>query len=500
MKRIINEIKKINQSKTITFSEKFYKSSDDKTVMGEVAFKEILFLDYRETEAGSNPREYNGLKKTNLNIIKSLLKDYSNMFRFLHSGIIVSLVNPIFSDGQAVRYDDCCLTNGNQTRFIILILSLLKLLSRDGKLRDITKQEYQSFIKEHFDDSESLRNIVNYIKYPKVTQMVKFLRTNSKYLESFSQMHIEEFLNARIRILVNVIDSIIEDIDDKLDSYQAGTLIAEANNDTQNVKVDDIFGTKHKDELNERIFKYFKEIYENEVKIEFRYGEIVDKGKKVHILTLLRPVLATGILTKEGDIFRFTNQRIPVYNLFEKLIHKSGVDKTICAVSKLIPLLYKIRYAYVQPHLEELKRNLTREYQEKAVLDGLSDTIIGTQISKVRNNDSDLERLIRTNIKYNIDHILPVLVYKIKSLFKERDGRLDLTIPEEEREKFFGAITEAIYRNYIEIKLQGLPTSLTTVVRNRKFYESGDEAYRTYKKMSKFEETSYIAANSHVIR
>jgi len=40
----------------ISFVEPFYLSNDSKTVMGEVKFSEILFLDYRDTEAGSNPR------------------------------------------------------------------------------------------------------------------------------------------------------------------------------------------------------------------------------------------------------------------------------------------------------------------------------------------------------------------------------------------------------------------------------------------------------------
>ena len=60
--------------------------------MGEIPFKEILFLDYRDTEAGSNPREYIGLKKTNKVILQSILA-HDELFRFLHSGIIVSLTD-----------------------------------------------------------------------------------------------------------------------------------------------------------------------------------------------------------------------------------------------------------------------------------------------------------------------------------------------------------------------------------------------------------------------
>ena len=83
----------IAEKKAMTFCEPFYKSKDEKTIMGEVPFKEILFLEYRDTEAGSNPREYYGIKKVNKAILKSILKDSTNMFRFLHSGIIVSMTN-----------------------------------------------------------------------------------------------------------------------------------------------------------------------------------------------------------------------------------------------------------------------------------------------------------------------------------------------------------------------------------------------------------------------
>ncbi len=77
--------------KSLTFPGKYFVSEDKKTILGETRFRDILFLDYRDTEAGSNPREYAGLKKTNEEILKSLLRDYKNMFRFLHSGIIASL-------------------------------------------------------------------------------------------------------------------------------------------------------------------------------------------------------------------------------------------------------------------------------------------------------------------------------------------------------------------------------------------------------------------------
>ena len=130
MNKIIDSLNYHSTKNELHFSESFFISKDKKTIMGEIPFFEILFLDYRDTEAGSNPREFNGLQKSNISIIKSILEDSKNLFRFLHSGIIVSIINGSVDKDTVVKYDECCLTNGNQTRFIILILFLLKLLFR----------------------------------------------------------------------------------------------------------------------------------------------------------------------------------------------------------------------------------------------------------------------------------------------------------------------------------------------------------------------------------
>jgi len=261
-----NIFEKLNKN-TIEFAENYYLSNDGKTIMGEVNFSEILFLDYRDTEAGSNPREFIGLKNTNENILKSLLKDYKNMFRFLHSGFIVSLVNPIIDKGKkTVKYDDCCLTNGNQTRFIILIILILKLFCQKKELHALKQLDINLIIKNEFPDNTKIKNIIKYIKLPKINQIITFLNNNGKYLNSFKNIKLNKFLKARIRIQINLINSILDDLENGLDTYAAGTLIAEANNDTQKVRADDIFGNKYKNDLENNIFKDFNYKYKDKVK------------------------------------------------------------------------------------------------------------------------------------------------------------------------------------------------------------------------------------------
>ena len=180
MDNLISELKHISNSKKLTFPEKFYFSTDRKTIMGEIPFKEILFLDYRDTEAGSNPREYIGLKKTHKVILKSILA-HNELFRFLHSGIIVSLTDTdISEEKQTITYSDCCLTNGNQTRFLILIVTLLKLFSSTQKQSNIDSKKYNMFIKSTFGDSTKILAILHRVNFSKISQFIAFLKDNTK--------------------------------------------------------------------------------------------------------------------------------------------------------------------------------------------------------------------------------------------------------------------------------------------------------------------------------
>ncbi|HHT9125616.1 MAG TPA: hypothetical protein ACFYD6_07330 [Candidatus Brocadiia bacterium] len=488
----------------LTFPEKCFVSGDKKTIFGETLFRDVLFLDYRDTEAGSNPREYIGLKKTNLEIIKSILKD-QEMFRFLHSGMIVSATGVnIDSDYLSISYETCCLTNGNQTRFIILILSLLKQYSTNTKsLENFVQRSFNEFLNHEFKNNNPIRDFLRLVKFPKVSEVRKFLCDNNKYFTNFNALALDKLLNSKIRITINSLDKITESIDN-LDEYATGTLIANANNDTQNVKVDDIFGSKHKKFLEETIFRDFIAKYGSKVEIEYRFGEIIGRKPKVHILTLLRPVIATGIFTKYKEIFRLSNQRAPIYNIFIRLIRnkeKGKVQTTIKVVSKIIPLLYSIREDIVINQLKLQRDIYYREYVEKAINGELKNTSIRNNI-KFENNEpsEDTKRVLRNITNYNIEHIFPVVVFRIRNLIKDSENRAELVITKDKEGEFLKSIINAIYKRYIELKLIGSSGSITTEIRSDKFFESGAEAYETLKDIYKFGETNCIKDNQYLIQ
>ena len=373
----------------------------------------------------------------------------------------------------------------------------------NNQLNSLQQKEYNAFIKKTFGNCVAIKSILEYIRFNKIGEILNYLIKETKYGKIFSSMSINDFLNSRIRIQINYINPILNDLENnKWNEYEAGTEIAAANNATQNVKPDDLFGNKNKKELEEYIFKNFTKQYKDSVKIEYRYGEIIDKSsEKAHILTLLRPIIATGILTKEKDIYTFTNQRAPIYIVYEKLLTKtSNAKSTIDAVAKLISLLYKIRVDYVSPTLEKHKRDLIRDYKKKAVSGELTETIINDDIRQAGSDDDKIEKIIKSNVNYNIEHILPVLIFRIRRLFIEDNNQnIKLTVEDDKVEIFLTSIIKAIYDSYVKLKLSGLPTSLTTELRSSKFYEFGFETYNALKDVYQFNETDFIEKNKHII-
>ncbi|MCZ7380417.1 MAG: hypothetical protein O8C64_02405 [Candidatus Methanoperedens sp.] len=252
--------------------------------------------------------------------------------------------------------------------------------------------------------------------------------------------------------------------------------------------------------LEDRLFNEFTKAYGGKISIEYRMGEVVEK-EKVHILPLLRPVVATGIICKEKEVFRLTNQRDPIYKLFEKLLKKDNADNTIVAISKLIPLLYEIRTKYVFPILEHHKRKLIREYKEKALSGELEDSILKKEIYEAKENGDLIEKIVKKAVTYNIEHIMPVLVFRIRKLIIENaeTGKLDFNVPDALKETLFQSLIETIYESYVKMKLKGLPTSLTSVVRSSDFYDLGREAYKVLITQNKLNESDYLERNKHII-
>lgn len=208
------------------------------------------------------------------------------------------------------------------------------------------------------------------------------------------------------------------------------------------------------------------------------------------------------ISNKEKDIFKLTNQRYPIYKLFEKLLRKENADNTISIISKLIPFLYEIRTDYVVPFLVNYKRTLIREYKMKALSGELDSPVLKKEIYEAKENEEEIEKIIKKAVAYNVEHIMPVLIFRIRKLINENTstGKLYLNVPNDEIKKtLFKSLIETIYDSYVIMKLKGLPSSLTTVVRESDFYDFGREAYKVLLTQNSLIESDYIEKNKHII-
>ncbi|MCK4824678.1 hypothetical protein KA005_53495, partial [bacterium] len=385
----------------------------------------------------------------------------------------------------------------------ILILALLKLYNEKNDLSQLTPKLFTDFVKDKFRDDEEIREFLKFVKPSKASEIASFLSRNRKYLDNFKAVSLNQFLDSKIRIQINVIENVIEGVDD-LDEYSAGTLIAQANNETQNVKADDIFGSTYKKDLEKSIFADFNATYGGEVKIEYRMGEIATREPKVHILTLLRPIISTGILTKENEIFAYSNQRASVYALFQKLLRarSNRAQSTIKAISKLVPFLYQIREDHVVNRLKVLRTAKDRELKEKALSDELGHTTLSGKLRIVSGEPTeDSLKALKKATSYNIEHILPVLVYRIRNIidYDEQYQKTLLTLKTGEDETLFQSLLEAIYESYVEIKLKGVTGSITDEIRSKDFFASGEETFIALKNILKFQHSEYIEKNRFII-
>ena len=72
-------------------------------------------------------------------------------------------------------------------------------------------------------------------------------------------------------------------------------------------------------------------------------------------------------------------------------------------------------------------------------------------------------------------------------------------MPEDVINIFIKTLVEIIYEGYIETKLAGLPTSLTTVVRSKAFYDIGSESYKTLIRAHNISENNFIHSNRALV-
>jgi len=116
------------QAKKIRFGYIEYSVPSNEVVMALITVGQLLPVPYKDSAAGSNPREFQGMKSTtNKKILESLLRN-PKIFWALHSGVTVTVTAGDNID-ELLEYEDACLTNGLQTITIVRILAMIKAIS-----------------------------------------------------------------------------------------------------------------------------------------------------------------------------------------------------------------------------------------------------------------------------------------------------------------------------------------------------------------------------------
>ena len=150
-----------------------------------------------------------------------------------------------------------------------------------------------------------------------------------------------------------------------------------------------------------------------------------------------------------------------------------------------------------QKLLKETPKSSLSKYIKKS-----AKSMIKKEILEFRNDDDAIDNWINKNVDYNIEHILPVIIYRVRNLIKFDDvnDKCILTIPDKHMDKFFKTLVKVVYENYVKNKLKGLRTSLTTLVRSEDFYEAGSETYEALVGTLELQETNFVYEHRKLIK
>src|SRR5688572_28232839 len=227
--------------KELKFGVMKYTESTPEALLATTTIGQLLAVPYKYSEAGSNPREFQGMKSgTNKKILQSFIKNHNTTFWALHSGVSVTVINGRIEE-EMLQFDDACLTNGLQTVTIGRILAMIKTYQMYTKKAEIhtkinanMEEKWCECIHNDFpgDVVEQLGNIT--VQHVNSVLNWLWLSDNAEYLRLVNEMTLEDILNTKVSVkavLLNELQEFADVVDDEPDLETLGNAIAEANND-----------------------------------------------------------------------------------------------------------------------------------------------------------------------------------------------------------------------------------------------------------------------------
>ena len=463
--------------------------------------RDLICIPYYDTEAGSNPREFQGMTITNIKILKSILDD-PKRFWSKHLGIAITIKKGInSSDNKKLKYEDACITNGLQTLSIFRVLIMIKIYQEaknknevHKKIPDKTIDKFKQSIFDRLKDEEEAEFFLTSIAIKQVNSLLNWLNkdVNINYLNKFQEITIDNLLDIKISFKAVILDELLGDDEyDELDTIPKwGDDIANANNETQNVKEDDKFGTKNTAWLEKNMLQEV-----NNISIEYRKFTSPKQELPVkHILEVLRAIIPTTLLidckcTEEvkyniaGVISKYANNRAPVYSLFEKFISLSNSEKSNIEI-KYCKDIMKSLTPYIVNTMLIFDKRVKKYYNNLTFKDVLGITNQTPESLKVRlrvdineNDEENLDKAIKKQLRFSPSNIFPIFIFSIRnSIIIDEKLAINYNVDDE----MIDVMIDSIYRSVLKKRITTQYGSTSDLFRDPELYIQSYESFEMW--------------------
>lgn len=482
--------------KDLKFGVMKYSDPSPEALLVSTTMSQLLAVPYKYSEAGSNPREFQGMKSsTNKKILASFIKHHKTTFWALHSGVSITVINGRV-ENDVLQFDDACLTNGLQTVTIGRILTLVKTYQLfTGKSEIHTKintnmeEKWKECILTEFpaDISKQLASI----NLQHVNSVLNWLGLdeNKEHLGIVNKMSLADILNTKVSVkavLLNELADFAIKVDDEPDLETLGNQIAEANNETQKVDAGDLFGTGNQAWLKDELFN---KPLDNAI-IEYRrFSEDrrTNNIKVIHVLDLLRAILPTTFIVDEDieDLASFVadyaNRREPIYNWFNKVIkiHQANkrpeIKKVVTILQNLTPSLVEMMFR-VQVLWDEQRKALSFAVVNEWIplrKTSLSALIFEDQKMTKPNAQADTE--IKRFLSFSFSNLFTIFVFATRTAIKVAD---DLRVTYEIDEPTVSQMVKEIYKNLAKERLKKTLGSTSNLFRDPDIYRTATDLFK----------------------
>jgi hypothetical protein len=502
--------------KDLGFGKIGYTKPCSEAVMGLAAFGQLLVVPYKDSAAGSNPREFQGMKSaTNKKILESLLKNQKT-FWALHSGVTITVTSGINDESaQELEYEDACLTNGLQTVTIARILAMIKAYQEDSNRSEIHTKINRNM-------SERLHECITKVFSPDVVEQlsnIKLEHVNSVLNWLSSQDHAElrnrlntislkDLLDIKVSVKIMLLDNLVtESIEGKeaLALEKLGYDIAEANNETQKVEAGDLFGSHNQKWLKEELFKNIQK----PVVVEYRRlsEDRSDTNQKiVHVLDLLRAILPTTLIIDDGDdndasfVANYANRREPIYNWFDRVIsiHRDDGDKRLeikrnvgilkNLMPDLVEMIFLVQRLWDKQRKEISFKTVNEWYTLKNAVPALRTQIFEEQGSHLPKQDAD--NILKKYLGFSFANVFTIFVYATRRAIEIDDNfKVVYSLPEDK----VGLLITEIYRSLAKERLtKSILGSTSELFRNPDLYINAEHTFNLITKTANLEFHDYI--------